>query len=277
MLLLCCSVCLSKPEFGLFGLLRNVHAYSDGETAYVPLLGIAAWAGATVEIAEPEVHVTLAGIRLKLTMGSAVCFTDAGDPLILPQPMREIGHTLCVPARFWERLGVTTEYVTPEFDNYMGDSGPMNACDKMGSRPVIVFGHEGRSATVLVHLATPDVVAKVVTDLEESGEAWNGRLRGWGKYGLDWVIRVGAITQDHFEGPVPAQLMGSGTDMYSACFADGANSCIYGVRQGKWRLLLMTDYRCPWMDGMSLIFAREEWVAAGIPMSLARLWQIRFK
>jgi len=39
----------------------------------------------------------------------------------------------------------------------------------------------------------------------------------------------------------------------------------------------MTDYRCPWMDGMSLIFAREDWVAAGIPMSLARLWQIRFK
>ena len=267
LLLLCCSASYATPQFGVFRMLRNVHAYSYGDTAYAPLLGIADWAGATVEVRKPDVYVSLDGIRLKLTMGSCVCFTDAGDPVIFLEPMRELGGTICVPARFWEKLGVRTEYVTSHQDE-PGCPGPPNASDKFGREPVLVFTHGDRSATVLVHLAPPDVVTRFIADLENSNctaMCGDNRTPFWvGRYGIDWIVRVGEITQGHFRGTLPAELMGDEND------ADGfvcLTACVYGVRGGKWRVLLATQ------DA----YHRRDWIAAGIPLSLAQEWQEEFR
>lgn len=263
LLLLCCLPSQAEVKVGLFGVLCNVHGYNEGQTGYVPLLGLADWAGAAVEIDGQNVQVTLNGRSLHLAVGSGVGFTDRGEPVVMFDPVRRIGGRLCVPARFWETLGVSVDYQTPQYE---WDNPTVNAADLMDSNPVFVFSHGGRTAVVLVHFAPPDVVAKVVSDFENSQQTafvqhcWQPTWLG--RYGIDWVTRVNEIEQGHFSGGIPAQIDDIPyTEDVLSFWSNEA--CIYGIRNGRWRVLVTTQS----------YYRRSDWIAAGIPLSLARNWQ----
>ncbi|MBU0606285.1 MAG: copper amine oxidase N-terminal domain-containing protein [Armatimonadetes bacterium] len=260
MLLLCHGASCASTQMGLLGLLRDVHAYSDGYTTYVPLLDTAEWAGASVDVSRPDVHVTLEGMRLRLTVGSGVCFTDGGKPVAMFQPFREIGGLLCVPARFWEHLGLAVYYVTPQaYDD------PANLAERMDGNPVVVLSRHDRWAAMLVHSAPPDVVAKFIRDFENSDAGimhGEDRQSCWlGRYGVDWIARVNDITQDHFRGAVPATLTEGIIGDGILSFWSGA-AAVYGIRAGRWRILLATQWG----------YTRKDWLAAGIPLSVAQAW-----
>lgn len=270
-LLLVCTTARAESRIGLFGLLSDVHAYSDGYTTWVPLRGLAEWAGATVDVHTPTLTVALGEKRLKVTLRSAVCFSDDGQPFILPDQVMEIGGLTCVPARFWEGLGVTTRYVTPA---WVAGGETVNVANRMNNEPVLTFTCEDSTATVLIHRAPPDIVAKVIGDFENQyrthwyGNGFKltldgfGRKRWLGRYGVDWIMNVGEIVQGHFKADEPAEI-----DFSMWCGEEkgfwGALEYVYGLRDGRWRTLLVTEN-----------IDRRDWAGAGIPLYLAHRWGI---
>lgn len=224
-----------------------------------------------MEVHAPTITVALGEKRLKLTLRSAVCFSDDGQPFILPDQVIEIGGMTCVPARFWEGLGVTTRYVTPA---WVARGEPVNAANRMNDRPVLTFTCGDNTATVLIHRAPPDVVAKVIGDFEnqhrthwcDSGftltRSGFGRELWLGRYGVDWIMNVGEIVQGHFKAAEPAEVGFPPWCGEEKCFL-GALEYVYGLRNGRWRTLLVTEN-----------IDRRDWAGAGIPLSLAHRWGI---
>jgi hypothetical protein len=210
----------------------------------VPLRGIAEWLGAQVSYQAPVITVALDGRTLVLRLNSRTA-TVAGQTVTLDVPAREYGGITCVPVRFVsEGLGVGV--------TYKSEQCPTSAD--------VLLQAGDREARVLVHSEPPNVVAKVIGDLEHTRQtdaAYPEITLDLGAYGTDWVMEVGRVRGGYFRAPVPAcwdDSMGDGGCFFSNAWA------VYGQRDGAWRLLI---------SGQDMP-SRKAWARAGIPVEIAR-------
>jgi len=208
------------------GLLRNIHAYDMKGTAVVPLRAICEWMGAQVYYDAGTIRVASGDNRIILRIGESVAGVN-GRQVEVGMPVMEFSGTACVPARFLaSALGATVEY---------------NAHDSV-VEPSITFGYLGRRAHCILHEEPPDKVAAIIRDLDQSIE---------GTYGIDWVIQVTRLCYggQYFSSTTPQSWATQDNPPYYPPLAKRlpgfwANAAgIYGLRDGKWKLLLgLQDY-----------------------------------
>lgn len=263
LLLLCATVVsgsVAMASVGRLDILTDVHGYSaDGHTM-VPMRGVAEWLGAEVRYSAPHITIASGSTEVRLAVGSRQAHVN-GRAVQMSAPATVYGGITCVPLRFVaEGLGLQVSYHAGQ------DPEMMNTCDI----PVAILKGQGRTARILIHQEPPNVVARVIGDLENSVQVhrvigFGGRLEESeryrvGRYGIDFILQVTKIHDGYFLSSdlcaweVPAYA-GPGSQPLFECYAEA----IYAYRNGRW-IQLMGFQDLP--DG---------WHAAlGIPAGVAR-------
>lgn len=257
MLVVCCALCgLVAAAEGHFNILTDAHGYSAGGHTLVPLRPISEWLGARVTYKAPRIQVTLGSTSVALSVNSNRATID-GRPVSLSVPARVYGGVTCVPLRFVaEAFGLQVTY-------HAGDDPEM---DKTSAIPLVLLSGRGKTARVLVHEEPPDVVARVVADLEHTtqteGRGADAFRFDLGSYGYDWILRVAKVHGGYFISSVPAQWGEPYFDtpgLRETFSADAAG--VYGYRGGRW----------VYIAGFQDVPSRDYWVRElGIPASVAR-------
>ncbi len=245
----------TNVKLGRNGLLRNVHGYDFKGTTLVPIRGICAWLGATVTYTDGSIEVTLGDKHVLLRVGSKRAKFD-GQPLDMVAPVTEFSGVACAPIRpVTNALGATVAYSVEDWLGW--------CC------PHVTISHQGRKAVIIVHEEPPHIVAKFIGDMELSAQEDRHSINDadaftLGEYGIDWLVDVHKLTSDrrHFESGFIAWweeanpfYINDGRPGF------GTNAAgIYGIRNGKWRLLFGTQ------DTVSI----EVCQAIGFPLDIAK-------
>jgi hypothetical protein len=265
MVIACCvlvtaaSLCFVGPApaaEGHFNILTDAHGYSTGGRTLVPLRAIAEWLGADVAFKAPHISITLGSTVVRLAVNSSSA-TVAGRSVRLSVPARVYGGITCVPLRFVaEAFGLQVSY-------HAGDDPEM---DKTSSIPLVLLEGRGMTGRVLVHEEPPNVVSKVIRDLENTtqgvGNGPDAYAFQLGDYGFDWILQVTKIHSGYFMSLVPAQWGEPYFDtpgLTETFSADAAG--VYGYRGGRW----------VYVAGFQDVPSYNYWVRElGIPASVAQ-------
>jgi hypothetical protein len=197
LLALCLTGALAAPEAVSAGILPQVHGYDTGQGVVVPLRGVAEWLGATVEFASPQITVTLESHKAELRLGSKDATVD-GKPVTLASAPRVYGSITCVPVRFVaESLGAEVTYVPERRD-------PLVPLSFVG----LALGN--RTGRIIVHGEAPDVVGRIISDLQVQVDAWDQHSKS--PYGKSWIISVSRVRGDRAKVSGPAWWSGLGKD-----------------------------------------------------------------
>lgn len=264
MLVVCCAPCGSVAAAeGHFNILTDAHGYSAGGHTLVPLRPIAQWLGARVTYNAPRIQVALGSTLIALNVNASKA-TINGRPVTLSVPARVYGGITCVPLRFVaEAFGLKVSY-------HAGEDAEM---DKTSAIPVVLLSGAGKTARVLVHEEPPDVVARVVADLEHTtqteGRGADAFKFDLGSYGFDWILRVTKVHGGYFISSVPAQWGEPYFDtpgLRQTFSAEAAG--VYGYRGGRW----------VYIAGFQDVPSHDYWVRElGIPAAVAKAMGIQLQ
>ena len=248
------------PRAGRLGLVANLHAYDLDSTAVVSVRGLADLLGGNADYRAPYIVMTAAGGHpvVEMRSGSSNASVD-GVELDMGGPLTVFSGIACAPIRFLsQRFGASIDY-RPCWD----ESDYVFSCT-----PRVVVTLNGKQHVIIVHRQPPGAVARFIDDMEntylyEFGLREEGYFR-LATYGTDWILDVGKLASDgkHFcttipaTWSVPSPLSPSG----DAPAFDSGSGAVYGLRNGKWRLLISTQ------DGVSY----DDCDRLGLPYRIAR-------
>lgn len=275
------AIC-TDVKVGRFGLLRNVHAYNQDGIAVAPIRGVAEILGAYVDYRPPYVVVSRENpdVTIRIETGNRHAQVNREDVDMGARATCYSGIA-CAPVRFLaENLDVKIDYRADWTDDDYAFSGNprivIEADECVVQSPMIAeVGSDDTemardSCVILVHEQPPDAVARFVHDMQQftQHDATLDASFDLGEYGLDWIVRVGSLTSDgkHFASMMPERW----TESYPPWAGrDGSGfwsnaAAVYGVRQGRWRLLA----------GMQDSLSTEECNRLGIPLHVAKELQI---
>jgi len=241
---------------GRFGILTDAHGYSADGRTLVPLRPIAEWLGADVSYRAPRITITLATTVVGLTVNSANATID-GRAVTLSVPARVYGGITCVPLRFVaEAFGLQVSY-------HAGEDPEMN---KTSGIPLVLLSGPGKTARVLVHEEPPNIVTRVLADLENTSQTEGAGVNSFsfvlGSYGFDWILQVTRIHSGYFMSLVPAQWGEPYFDTPGLTMTFNTNAAgVYGYRGGRW----------VYIAGFQDVPSYDYWVRElGIPAAVAR-------
>lgn len=238
---------------GRLNILREVHGYNADGKVLVPLRGIAEWLGAQVEYTSPDISIALGDSTVRLSVGATQASVD-GRPLRLFSPAQVYGTVTCVPLRFvGEALGLQVEYHQDRSDEWY----------QVGMLPVVTLRGHGKLGRVLIHQEPPNVVAKVIDDLEFTTQRDYGNIGidsfRLARYATDWTVEVTRIWRGHFYAGCPASWSDEEVINGKPGFMVDA-WMIYAKRDGKWRAI----------TGGQDVPSRRQWSRAGLSVDVAR-------
>jgi hypothetical protein len=232
------------PEIGQMGLLCHVHGYDVGHTILVPVRPLCTWLGAEVGYSAGAVTVTRAQRELQFQLGATTAMIN-GKRQKMPAAALDSHGIACISApTLCAALGVGLRYVP---GCYAGGNRPAGADEQWSIFPHLVLSDGARTGVVLVHLSPPDLVEQVIRDLAHTTQtteevpSTSYRLED---YGWDWILPVTRVYEGRlFYSAEPARWAAVGTpDAAFLTKPPGFVSnawVIYGVVEGKWRLLTM--------------------------------------
>lgn len=220
---------------GRLGILVDVHGYMTPKGVLVPLRGIAEWLGATVEYKPPVVTVQLGERSVALTLGAETVEVD-GRRVKLSVPARVIGNMTCVPVRFVaEALGCDVQYISRS-----------DQTEATGHIRHVRVRAANREAVILVHAASPDVVAGIVASAEAAGSVE--------RMGFDYVLGVTKTAGDWAKAHQPSWRDDHG-------FAQHWRTGFYRRSGGAWKRVALSS---------RVSYALEDLDMLGIPLSVAK-------